>query len=228
MLVATHMAEPAGTSLSDDARFEGTVMGRHSAPTVVRAPAERQEEPPTARHRSARAGRGVASWPVALVAVLILGVLGWLGWSWANSEVDSRASAQASSCTDGRSTVRVAAPSDATAATRAAAERWNAQRNVVHGHCVRIEVAAADSRAVLRGLTGTWNSGAMGPQPQAWISDNAAAVKTLSDTSPDLVGSKPESVGGTRSFVVLAGDNVSDVQIRAAQMFRSFLQRQGS
>lgn len=201
-------------------------MGRHSAPTVVvEAATSQRRAVPEARHRSASSGRRIAHWPVALVAVLALGLAGWLGWSWANSEVDSRASAQATSCTDGDSTLRVAAPREVAGQVRDAANRWNSQRKVVEGHCVRVDVATSDPQAVYSGLTGRWDSGKLGPRPEAWIASSTSQAERLTQRFPDLVGSKPEPVNGNRSFVALSGDDVSDVQIRAAQMFRTLLQR---
>ena len=50
------------------------------------------------RHRSlglATRRRGIARWPLAVVALVVLVLLGWLGWNWASSIMDRRAAAEA-------------------------------------------------------------------------------------------------------------------------------------
>ncbi|MQA08731.1 MAG: hypothetical protein GEU98_09330 [Pseudonocardiaceae bacterium] len=202
-------------------------MGRHSVPTVERTPIDRQEEPlpPPARHRSRNGARrrGIAGWPLAVVGLLVLSVLGWLGWSWANSEVDSRATAQAASCTDGNETLRVAAAPGSEGAARTAADRWNQKRTVVHAYCVRVKVVSADPQTVFTGLTGGWNGAKLGPRPQAWIAQ-PARTDQLATKFPDLVSAQPEPVR-SGSFVALNGDDINDIQLRAAQQFRAFMQQ---
>jgi Ca-activated chloride channel family protein len=157
-----------------------------------------------ARHRAlaTKVRRGVAKWPIAVIGLVVLLLLGWLGLTWVNNTLDRRAAAQSHACPQGDSVLRVAVAPSAAGAVQEAAARWNGQAAVVDDHCVRIDVAATDTKAVFDGLTGDWDEAAMGPRPQAWLPESSVWINKLSAVNNILVASAPESVA--TSPVVLA------------------------
>ena len=183
----------------------------------------------TGSHRVlGEAKRGIAKWPIVAGVFVVLLVLGLLGWGWADSVVNNRAEAQASACAEGDSNLSVvAAPSVAPAVTTAA-DRWNQARTVVHSHCVHVQVQAIDDQRALLALTGRGNLDSIGGQPAVWIPQNTAAITELTNARPTLLTSRAESLattaGGDYPCAVLTSDAVDEVQQRAAQVFRNFLQ----
>ncbi|WP_229874237.1 substrate-binding domain-containing protein [Amycolatopsis deserti] len=172
--------------------------------------------------------RGIAKWPIVAASFVVLLVLGLLGWGWADSILNSRAEAQASACAEGDSNLNViAAPSVAPAVT-AAAERWNQARTVVHAHCVHVHVQAIDDQRVLLALTGRGNIDSIGGQPAVWIPENTATITELTAAKPTLLTSPSESLATTATAdypcAVLTADDVDEVQQRASQVFRNYLQ----
>ncbi|MDQ0381835.1 substrate-binding domain-containing protein [Amycolatopsis thermophila] len=172
--------------------------------------------------------RGIAKWPLVAGGFVVLLVLGLLAWGWAGNIVNSRAEAQAAACPEGDSNLSVAtAPSVAPAVT-AAAERWNQAKTVVHAHCVQVHVQAIDDQRVLLALTGRGNVDSIGGQPAVWIPETTAAITELTTARPTLLTSPAESVATTATAdypcAVLTTDDVDEVQQRAAQAFRNYLQ----
>ncbi len=172
--------------------------------------------------------RGIAKWPIVAASFVVLLVLGLLGWGWADSILNSRAEAQASACAEGDSTLSVvAAPSVAPAVT-AAAERWNQARTVVRAHCVHVRVQAIDDQRVLLALTGRGNLDSIGGQPAVWIPETTATITQLSAARPALLTSPAEPLATTPTAdypcAVLTADAVDEVQQRASQVFRNYLQ----
>jgi Ca-activated chloride channel family protein len=155
------------------------------------------------RHRAlARVRRGVARWPIAIIGVIVLLLLGWLGLTWANGAADRRTAAQSHSCPEGASVLRIAVAPSAAVAVQDSAKRWNEQNTVVYDHCVRVDVAPLDTKAVFTGMTSGWNEADLGPRPQAWLPESSFWVNRLSAADNTLVASAPESVA--TSPVVLA------------------------
>lgn len=183
----------------------------------------------TGSHRVVgEAKRGIAKWPIVAGVFVVLLVLGILGWGWADSIVANRAEAQASACAEGDSNLNVvAAPSVAPAVT-AAAERWNQARTVVHAHCVHVQVQAIDDQRVLLALTGRGNLDSIGGQPAVWIPETTATITELTTARPTLLTSPAEPLAANAPAdypcAVLTAENVDEVQQRASQRFRNYLQ----
>jgi len=183
----------------------------------------------TGHHRAVgkSARRRIAKWPIACAVLVALVGLAWLGFSWAASESNTRAEAQAAKCTDGDSNLNVIVTPSAEKAVTAAAQRWNDAKTVVHAHCINVHVKALPSEQVLSALRGENDLAAIGGMPTAWIAESAYWVDELTVNKPELIGSPPQSVASARSadyrYLALAGNGIDDVQKRAAQSFRGFL-----
>lgn len=156
------------------------------------------------RHRAlaSRMWRGVAKWPIAVVTLIALLLLGWLGLDWVNGTLERRAATRSQSCPEGDSVLRVAVAPNIAGAILQSARRWNEQSTVVRDHCIRLDIAALDSKTVFTGLTGQWDATALGPRPQAWLPESSVWVNRLAAANNALVGSPPESVA--TSPIVLA------------------------
>lgn len=207
-------------------------MGRHSkAEPPARVP--RSGPLGSGYHRAVGANRprGIAKWPIAcLVAAAVLGVA-WVGWVWASNVLNSRAEAQAGACTDGDASLFVvAAPAIAEPITDAA-RKWNASDRVVHDRCVTVEVAKADSQAVLETLSRkSSGSGSAEAVPAAWVPESAKWVEELAQAQPHRISGETVSIANAESadypFVSITGDGVDAVQERASQVFRRYLLEQ--
>ncbi|EHR51020.1 hypothetical protein SacmaDRAFT_2780 [Saccharomonospora marina XMU15] len=199
-------------------------MGRHSIvdhPAVERSDALTSTGTHRAIGRTSR--RGVAAWPIASVVLVVLLVLGWFGWNWADGVVQSRAQAQAADCQDGETSIQVAVAPSVEQPVMRAAQEWNDNRTVVHGYCVDVDVEAVPTQQVLDSLL----AGSTAEMPAAWIPESSSSIEQLSNQRPGVLGSSARSVatgaGADYPFVTLAGEQVDDVQQRAAQSFRAFL-----
>jgi hypothetical protein len=185
----------------------------------------------TGSHRAigkAASRRRIAAWPIACVVLVGLLVLGWFGWNWADGVLNSRAEAQAAACAEGDASMRVVVAPSAEKPVTAAATRWNQAKTVVHAHCIHIGVQAIPSERVLNALKGRSNLDAIGGLPAAWLPETSYWISELTTAKPELVGSRPESVASARSadypYLGLSGAGIDDVQNRAAQRFREYLQ----
>lgn len=181
-------------------------------------------------HRAIGKVRGrkrIAKWPIFTGVFVVLLVIGLVAWGWANSVVNSRADAQAAACTDGNSTLSVVVTPSVQQPIRAAADRWNQAKTVVHAHCVHVDVRAIPSPQVLDALTGKAGPETIGGFPAAWVPENTAWINQLVTARPGIVGSPSESVASGPSadypYIGLADSTVDEVQARAAQVFRDYL-----
>ncbi|RZS43218.1 Mg-chelatase subunit ChlD [Herbihabitans rhizosphaerae] len=172
------------------------------------------------RHRAQGepARRGVAGWPIVAVSLVAVVLLGWLGWTWLQSAMDSRAADQPEGCPQGDLSLRVAVAPSVESAVKESAGRWNSQRNVVHDHCVTVDVNAVEPERALGGLTGKWDESQLGPRPQAWLPDSSFWTSRLSATNNALIGAAPESVAG--SPVVLAVREEAASALNSGPTFR--------
>ncbi|APU20312.1 Bacterial extracellular solute-binding protein [Actinoalloteichus sp. GBA129-24] len=145
-----------------------------------------------ARHRgSGLRLRGVAGWPLAVIAVLLISTLGYVGWSSLGAMVERRADAEAASCPQGDQTLRIAAEDSMAAPLIESAQEWSATRPVVQDYCIRVEVTTHRSADVLRGLVDEWDEAEHGARPDAWVPDSLRWVQQLSEQRGDLIGSQP-------------------------------------
>ncbi|NIH83954.1 substrate-binding domain-containing protein [Amycolatopsis granulosa] len=183
----------------------------------------------TGSHRVVAEGkRGIAKWPIVAGVFVLLLVLGLLGWGWADDVLNNRAEAQASACAEGDSNLTVAAAPSVAPAVTAAADRWNRAGTVVHSHCINVQVRALDDQRVLQALTGQGNLDSIGGQPAVWIPQTTATLTELTTARPAVLTSPAESLATTADgdypCAVLTTDTVDEVQQRAAQVFRNYLE----
>ncbi|MCR6482137.1 hypothetical protein M8542_04890 [Amycolatopsis sp. OK19-0408] len=173
--------------------------------------------------------RRIAGWPIACAVLAALIGLGVIGWNWADSELNSRAEAQATSCSQGTSHMRIIVTPSVQKPMTAAADRWNKAATVVHGQCVHVMVEAKPSSQVLDALVGRSNLSAIGGLPAAWLPESSYWVSELTTKKPEMIGSPAQSVANARSadypFIGLAGQGVDDTLLRAAQTFREYLEQ---
>jgi Ca-activated chloride channel family protein len=157
-----------------------------------------------ARHRTlhTRVQRGIAHWPVLVIAAVALLLLGWVGYTWVGGVLERRVAAEAGGCSQGDAAVHVAAAPSVAEAVQRAAGAWNRQRPVVFDHCVHVEVQSIDPETTLAGLTQSWDEARLGPRPQAWLPDSTLWVNRLTAQNAGLVGAPPQSLA--TSPVVLA------------------------
>ena len=166
------------------------------------------------RHRALRTKvrRGIATWPVAIVGLVVLLVLGWLGWSWVGGLVERRAAAQAGDCNEGESLLRIASTPSAAEAVKQVAEAWSRTRPVVYDHCIQIEVQSIDSEVVLQGLAQGWDTARIGERPHAWVPDSTLWANRLSAQNAALLGGVPESIGTSPVLLALHQEPAQAVQ----------------
>ncbi|MEU4247263.1 hypothetical protein AB0F15_07635 [Amycolatopsis sp. NPDC026612] len=173
--------------------------------------------------------RRIATWPIACLVLAVLIGLGVVGWNWADNELNSRAEAQAASCDGGTSNMRIIVTPSAQKPLTAAAERWNQAATVVHGQCVHVAIEAKASAQVLDALVGRTNLDSIGGLPAAWLPESSYWVSELTTKKPEMIGSPAQSVANARSadypFIGLAGPNIDDTVLRAAQTFREYLEQ---
>lgn len=166
------------------------------------------------RHRALRTKvrRGIATWPVAIVGLVVLLVLGWLGWNWVGGLVERRAAAQAGDCDEGQALLRVASTPSVAEAVKQVAEAWSRQRPVVYDHCIQIEVQSIDSEVVLQGLTQGWNTAEIGERPHAWVTDSMLWANRLGAQNAALLGAVPQSIAASPVLLALPQEAAQAVQ----------------
>ncbi|MFJ7214091.1 hypothetical protein [Amycolatopsis sp. NPDC098790] len=173
--------------------------------------------------------RRIAGWPIACAVLAALIGLGVIGWNWADSELNSRAEAQAASCSGGTSQMRIVVTPSVQKPLTAAADRWNQAATVVHGQCVHVTIDAKASSQVLDALVGRANLDSIGGLPAAWLPESSYWVSELTQKKPEMIGSPAQSVASARSadypFIGLTGQGIDDTVLRAAQTFREYLEQ---
>ncbi|MFB9903946.1 VWA domain-containing protein [Allokutzneria oryzae] len=162
--------------------------------------------------------RGVALWPIMVVAVVAVVGLGWFAWDYVSGVVDRRASAGSEGCSEGDATLRVAVAPSVAEPVQQAATAWAAQRPVVLNHCVQVEVQAMDSATTLQNLSQGWDQGKLGPAPSAWLPESTLWVNQLKAANAALIGSNPESVA--TSPVLLAVPEAAGTAMLSGSSFR--------
>ncbi|WP_245616915.1 hypothetical protein [Amycolatopsis taiwanensis] len=168
--------------------------------------------------------RRIAKWPLVAATMIVLVTVGVFAWNWANDVVDNRAEAQAKSCAEGDSTMRVLVAPGAARSVSAAAAKWNNARTVVHSHCVRIDVQTVPSDRAFDALTGRTGLDTIGGLPAAWVPEAADDWGgRLATARPDLVATPAEPLTAGYAYVCLGGPDLDEVAVRAAQVFRDFL-----
>lgn len=183
-------------------------MGKHSQP---------DETPGT--HRAVGARRGVATWPLAVLAALAVLTAGIVAVAWGVNSADAAANAESRDCSEGTTTLHVAAAPELNDRVAKAADQWNRQHRVVFSHCVTVASSPATAKQATAQIVGDH-------APSAWLSPTDRDAADLQKHHAALVATTtdPLSVGGKRyPYVVIAGKGVDDMQQRAAQAFRDYL-----
>ncbi|GAA3876313.1 substrate-binding domain-containing protein [Saccharothrix violaceirubra] len=169
------------------------------------------------RHRALRTKvrRGIAKWPVTVLAAVVLVFLGYLGYTWIADLVERRAAVEAGDCGEGEAVLRVSAAPSIGEAVRTAAEAWAKQRPVVYDHCIRVEVQSIESTDVLQALTQNWDEAELGSKPHAWITDSTLWANRLAAQNRSLLAAAPESIAASPVVLALPQDAATAVQAGA-------------
>lgn len=156
-------------------------------------------------HRVAgtRNRRGIAKWPIAVLSLVVLLTLGGLGWSWLGGFLERRAAAEAIGCASGDAAMHIVVAPSVVGTVQQAADAWEETHPVVQDRCIKVDVRAMDSQAVLDNLTGGWNDTKLGPRPTAWLPESSLWANRLSAQNNNTVGSQGESVGSSPVLLAL-------------------------
>ncbi|MQA60754.1 MAG: hypothetical protein GEU86_04520 [Actinophytocola sp.] len=180
----------------------------------------------TGTHRAVdgKSRRGIAKWPIAVAAVLALIGTGVTAMIWGINSINSAAEAEAQGCSEGKRMLRVAVAPKLEQPMSAIATRWNSLDRPVHSHCITVEIGASSSEGVLDELS---DSDDVQSVPAAWIAESKESSERLSEADPERVATVAEPLSSASGFVypyiVVGGDGVDEIQQRAAQKFRDFL-----
>ncbi len=136
------------------------------------------------------------------VGTIVVVVLAVIGWFQLRDRIADQGVQAADTCVEGDLAVAVAvAPAIAPQLT-SLAQRFTDTRPVVRDHCISVVVTAADSTAVVEGLTGgpqTWDQAVLGPVPALWV---PAFSDSIAGAPAGTVEGTPRSLA--RTPVVLA------------------------
>lgn len=201
-------------------------MGRHSRPDL---PGESTSggTTDTGYHRavgSEATPRGVAKWPFAVLAILAVVGAGIFAVIWGSDSLGKTADAEAGTCPEGRKTLRVTAPPRLVEPLETVSDRWNTIDRVVDGYCISVEINGAAEDEALEAIS---KQDGVLAVPAVWIAESSDAGEQLTESNPKRVAtvSVPlkSRTGYLLPYIVINGDGVDDVQQRAAQDFRDYL-----
>lgn len=216
-------------------------MGRHSRPDLpgestlggLRPPSTPQDRGPNATgyHRAVGSEvtpRGIAKWPFAVLAAIAIIGAGVFAVIWGTNSLGNTADAEGGECTEGRKTLRLIVTPRLVDPLVTIGDRWNAADRVVDAHCIAIEVNGADEDAALKAIS--QQDGVLAV-PAVWVAESSDAGERLTDSNPRRVAtvSRPikSRTGYVLPYIVINGRGVDDVQQRAAQEFRDYLDEAG-
>ncbi|MDF2826513.1 MAG: hypothetical protein K0R68_3921, partial [Mycobacterium sp.] len=199
-----YRAEPTSSSTDFDPQADDqTAVIRAVGPPTG---GHRNEGEWTGSHRTVTPGRrGVSVGVIAALVTVVVVVGGVILWRFFGDALSSRSDVAASQCLEGEMTVAVLADPAIAEPLGPLAEKFNSSASPVGDHCVAVSVQAADSGAVIDGLSGTWPAD-LGEKPALWIPGSSvsparlqAAVdpKTITAskslvTSPVVLAVRPE------------------------------------
>ncbi|MGI8415198.1 MAG: hypothetical protein ACR2P2_03110 [Nakamurella sp.] len=141
--------------------------------------------------------RGVAGWPLlvlAIVVVLVAGTIVYFAVLRKNNEADT-------SCS-GSVTLPVLASAGSSPAARALSDAFNATSPSAHSSCLTTTVVTLSSADAAKAMAANW-AGQSGPAPGVWITDDGGALTTVEKKSPSLTAGRDPAPIAT-SPVVLA------------------------
>lgn len=149
------------------------------------------------RHIAADRRRGVAGWPLLVLAIVVLLVAGTIVY-FAVLRKNNRAD---TSCS-GSVTLPVLASAGSSPAARAMSDAFNATSPSAHSSCLTTTVVTLSSADAATAMAANW-VGQSGPAPGVWITDDAGALTTVEKRSPSLTAGRDPAPIAT-SPVVLA------------------------
>lgn len=208
-------------------------MGRHSRPDLPGQYSDTRPRqysdpgpagPATGSHRaggSESVPRGIAKWPFAVLAALAIIGGGVFAVMWGTGSLGNRADAESGDCAEGRKTLRLIVTPRLVEPLDKAADRWNAADRVVDAHCVSVEVTGADRNEALQALS---QADSVLAVPAVWVAESADAGEQLVETRvATLTEPLKTDTGFLLPYIVINGKGVDEVQQRAAQEFRDYL-----
>lgn len=156
-------------------------------------------------HRTARAKmrRRVATWPIAVVSVVVLLTLAWLSWSWLGGLLARRSAAEAIGCRAGDATVQLVVAPSIAGSVQQAADSFADTHPVVQDHCIKVSVRSTDAQQVLTALAAGWTEPALGVRPTAWLPDSSLWANRLAAQNSAVIGSRGESIGSSPLLLAL-------------------------
>lgn len=200
-------------------------MGRHSRPDL---PGDRRsgDLTSTGYHRAVgteATPRGIAKWPFAVLAAVAVIGIGIFAVVWGNNTLGSEAGAE-TGCVEGRRTLRVTVTPKLVEPLTTIGDNWNAADKVVHSHCISVEINGAKEDDALKAISQTDGVLAV---PAVWIAESSDAGERLTESNPKRVATMTQPLktrtGFVLPYIVINGKGVDEVQQRAAQEFRDYL-----
>lgn len=160
----------------------------------------------TGSHRAVGTGRrGVSLTVIGALITVVVVVGAIILWRFFGDALSSRSEAAAARCVDGEVAVAVAVDPSIVDQITTLADHYNQTAAPVGDRCVKVDVKAAESDAVVNGFIGTWPA-ELGERPALWIPGSsvsaarleaAAGNQTISDsrslvTSPVVLAVRPQ------------------------------------
>ncbi|MDQ6656812.1 MAG: hypothetical protein M3Z00_01010, partial [Actinomycetota bacterium] len=149
------------------------------------------------RHIAADRRRGVAGWPLLVLAVVVLLVVGTIVYF-----AVLRKNNEATTSCSGSVTLPVLASAGSSHAARTLSEAFNATSPSAHSSCITTAVVTLSSAEAVKAMAASW-AGQSGPAPGVWITDDGGALTTVEKKSPSLTAGRDPAPIAT-SPVVLA------------------------
>lgn len=196
---ARYRAEPT-SSTSDFDEVSDQPPADDNQTAVIRAAGppsggHRNEGEWTGSHRTVAPGRrGVSVGVIAALVTVVVVVAGVILWRFFGDALSDRSATAASRCLEGDMTVAVVADPAIAEPLGPLAEKFNSSTSPVGDHCVAVAVKAADSDAVISGLSGEW-PGDLGDKPALWIPGSSVSSARL-QTAVD-----PRTISASKSLV---------------------------
>ncbi|OBF19523.1 substrate-binding domain-containing protein [Mycobacterium sp. ACS4331] len=133
----------------------------------------------TGSHRIVTQGRrGVSFGVIAALVTVVVVVAGFIIWNFFGDALSDRSGVAADRCLQGDATVAVLADPAIAGTLGEIAKTFNETTGPVGDHCPVVNVTAADSDAVVAGLTGQWPEN-LGDKPALWIPGSSVSQARL-------------------------------------------------
>ncbi len=149
----------------------------------------------TGSHRTVTPGRrGVSVGVIAALVTVVAIVGGFILWKFFGDALSDRSDAAASRCVEGDANVAVLADPAIADYVGQFAKKFNETAGPVGDHCVKVNVKAAESDAVIAGLSGQWPAD-LGDKPALWIPGSSVSAARLQ------AAAGPQTVSASNSLV---------------------------